>query len=117
MIKPLGIPLSIRAAMQINLFIRPYSGISEFKDVPTMMVPMLWFRQRAELTPELADQARLAVNLPSYGVWFAYGLLGVGVLIAISTVFCFIFRFNRAEDSDGMDQPIIQDEREAAEST
>lgn len=108
-----GIPLNIRAAMQINLLIRPYAGISEFRDVPTMMVPMIWFRQRAELTPELADQARIAVNLPSFGVWFAYGLLGVGVLIAISTVFCFILRFNKAADIDGMDQPIIQDEMEA----
>lgn len=109
-----GIPLSIKATMQINLLIRPYMGISEFRDVPTMMVPMLWFTQRAELTKELADQARIAVNLPSIGVWICYALLGVGGFIAISTVLCFVLRFNKfnRDNGDGMTQPIIDDQHD-----
>lgn len=102
-----GIPLSISAALQINLLIRPYQGLSEFKDIPTMFVPMLWFKQWAELTPDLADQARIAVNLPSIGVWLAYGLLGTGILIAVMTALCFVFRFRQIEENDGQDQPIV----------
>lgn len=102
-----GIPLSISAAIQINLFIRPYEGLSQFRDVPTMFVPVIWFKQRAELTPELADQARIAVNLPYFGVWIAYGLLGIGFLIAVMTVLCFAFRFKKNDESDGQEEPII----------
>lgn len=103
-----GIPLSINAALQINLFIRPYEGLSEFRDIPTMFVPMLWFKQRAELTEELASQARIAVNLPSIGVWIAYGLLGFGLLIAVMTALCFVLRFKQQEEEgDGQDQPIV----------
>jgi scavenger receptor class B, member 1 len=112
-----GIPLSIKAALQINLLIRPYLGISEFREVPTMFVPMLWFKQRADLTPELAKQARMAVNLPSFGVWVSYGLLGAGLLIALMTIVCFVFRFRRFDvQDDGQNQPIIDSDENNTES-
>lgn len=105
-----GIPLSINAALQINLLIRPWSGISAFKDLREMFIPMLWFKQRAELTQELANQARLAVNLPKIGVWIGYGLLLTGLFLAISGLGCYIFRWREPlELDDGQDVPILDE--------
>lgn len=105
-----GIPLSINAALQINLLLKPWSGISALQGVPEIFVPMLWFKQRAELTEDLAKQARLAVMLPSFGVLIGYGLLGTGVLMALSTLVCFIFVWRRQEElDDGQDVPILDE--------
>ncbi|KAG5674505.1 hypothetical protein PVAND_004467 [Polypedilum vanderplanki] len=105
-----GIPLKVSAALQINLLIKPWQGITKFRDVPQLFAPVLWFRQKAELTEELANQAKVATNLPSIGSWIAYGLFGLGILIAISSVLCYIFNWKRTEENDdGQEQPILDD--------
>jgi scavenger receptor class B protein 1 len=103
-----GIPLSINAALQINLLIRPWQGITKFKDVPQLFAPILWFKQRAELTEELASQAKIAIMLPSLGTYVAYGLLGLGVLIAISAMACYALVWRRIEEDEDT-QPIMDD--------
>lgn len=106
-----GIPLDITAALQINLLIRPWQGITKFQNVPQLFAPVLWFKQRAELTEDLAKQARIAISLPYIGVYVSYGLLGFGVLLLVSTVLCFAFRWRRMaeEEDDGQEQPILDD--------
>lgn len=104
-----GIPLSINAALQINLYIKEWPGITKFKGVPQLFVPILWFKQRAELTEDLAGQAKLAVNLPSIGVWIAYGLLSLGVLLAISIVVCFVTRWKTISEEE---QPILDSDHQ-----
>lgn len=105
-----GIPLSVSAALQINLLIQPWAGITQFRDVSSNFIPMFWFKQRAELTEELAKRAKIAVDLPQIGSWIAYGLLGTGILIAISGILCFIFHWKRAdENDDGQDEPILDE--------
>lgn len=64
-----------------------------FEKVPKLMVPMLWFTQRATLTPELANQAKVrqlyphfnhALILPSFSyTQLALMLPGLGIYIAI----------------------------------
>lgn len=95
-----GIPLNIRAQLQINLLMKSYPWTT-LKDVPEIMMPMFWFRQVAELTPELASQAKIAVNLPEYGVWFAYVLIGIGGILMVIGSACFAFRWRKtAEDEE-----------------
>lgn len=94
-----GIPLKIKAQLQINLLMKSYPWTT-LKDVPEVMMPMFWFRQVAELTPELAGQAKIAVNLPEFGVWFAYGLCGVAVVLIAVGAFCFAFRWRRVEEDE-----------------
>ena len=94
-----GIPLNIKAQLQINLLMKEYP-LTAFQGVPNAMIPMFWFRQVAALTPELASQAKIAVYLPDFGVWFAYGLCGVaGVLIIIGGL-CFAFRWQKQEEDE-----------------
>lgn len=94
-----GIPLNIKAQLQINLLMKSYPWTT-LRDVPSVMMPMFWFRQVASLTPDLASQAKIAIYLPDFGVWFAYGLCGVaGVLILIGAA-CYAFSWRRQEEDE-----------------
>jgi hypothetical protein len=95
-----GIPLSIRAQMQINLYLEPYKGFKAFADSPKIFCPMFFFRQVAELNEDIARQARLAVMLPDIGVWIAYALAGVGGLLIIIGIFCLVFRWRQERDEE-----------------
>lgn len=81
-----GIPLEVNARMQINLHLQKVDHISIYKEVPNVMVPLFWFRQYAKLTPDLADEAKLAILLPHIGVYVAYGLAGLGLIIVLAGV-------------------------------
>lgn len=78
-----GIPLDVKARMQINLLLRPYEKSKLFKDVPKVMVPILWFTQSVDLTPDLADLAKLLVKLPAIGLSIFFGLAGIGALLIV----------------------------------
>lgn len=79
-----GIPLDVNARLQINMMLSKIDGIKMYKDVQKdMMIPMFWFRQSAELNEEYADKAKLALALPDIGVYTAYGLGSLGLIILI----------------------------------
>lgn len=77
-----GIPLDVRAQLQINMLLQPISGFTMFEKVPKLMVPMMWFTQRATLTPELANQAKMALMLPGLGVYIAIFFGTIGIILA-----------------------------------
>jgi hypothetical protein len=52
-----GIPLSIKAQLQINLMLEPIEHYKMTEGLKKTFFPMFWFRQLAELTPELANEA------------------------------------------------------------
>ena len=54
-----GIPLNVEAKLQINMLMQPIKHFKYYENVPKMMVPMIWFIQRAALTPDLAEQAKV----------------------------------------------------------
>lgn len=87
-----GIPLDVRAQLQINLLMKNYPWTT-INNVPEVMVPMFWFRQTASLSEELAKSARLAVLLPDLGVYMAYGLGSIGVVILGFLSYCWFFRW------------------------
>jgi hypothetical protein len=45
------------------------------------MIPIMWFTQSAELTPDLANMAKLIINLPAIGMGTFFGLAGIGALL------------------------------------
>jgi scavenger receptor class B, member 1 len=94
-----GIPLDIRAQLQINLLMQNYPWTT-INNVPEIMVPMLWFRQRAELSEELAKSARIATILPNLGAWTAYGFTSVGVLLLGLLSYCWFFRWRVVTNDD-----------------
>lgn len=89
-----GIPLDVRAQLQINEHLQKVNGFGYFENVPDLMVPMLWFRQRATLTQELAEQAKLALALPSLGIYVATFFGSVGVFMAAIFIYVSIKKWS-----------------------
>ncbi|XP_059617325.1 protein croquemort-like [Phlebotomus argentipes] len=78
-----GIPLDIRGQLQLNLMMTPDEHFSIFEKVPKIFIPMLWFRQTANLTEDLAKSAWWAVNLSDFGLYLAFGIVGLGGVLVI----------------------------------
>lgn len=81
-----------------------------YEKLPNMMIPMMWFTQRATLTPELANQAKvcgtfpiqftktqypitfslqMALMLPQLGIYIAifFGTIGT-ILVGVFSYIC-----------------------------
>jgi len=95
-----GIPLEVKARMQINMLLRPYKNSKLFKDVPKVMVPILWFTQSAELTPDLADMAKLLIKLPTIGLATLFGLAGIGALLIVCGIVITVRNGWKGEEGD-----------------
>ncbi|KAF0306156.1 Protein croquemort [Amphibalanus amphitrite] len=59
-VEPLtGVPLAVRARLQINMLLRPDTDVVLLRNVSTVYVPMLWFENTVDVTPAIA--ARFSV--------------------------------------------------------
>lgn len=47
------------------------------------MMPMFWFRQSADITEELAKSARWAVAAEDIGLYVAWSIAGLAVLVML----------------------------------
>ncbi|GAB0094338.1 Protein croquemort [Sergentomyia squamirostris] len=98
-----GIPLDIRGQLQLNLMMTPDKHFTMFENVPKMFVPMLWFRQTANLTEDLAKSAWWAVNLRPFGLYLAFGLLAIGGVFVLVGIFLTIMKkwtWTKEEDEE-----------------
>ncbi|XP_072385233.1 protein croquemort isoform X2 [Diabrotica undecimpunctata] len=78
-----GLPLSVRAQIQLNLKMEKVKHIKILENVKSTVMPMFWFSQQADLTSDLADSVKGVLLLAPIGAYTGYGLLGIGVLITI----------------------------------
>ncbi|XP_046389206.1 protein peste-like isoform X2 [Ischnura elegans] len=78
-----GIPLSVSGRLQLNLHLQPVKGITMYESVPDVFMPMLWFTERAAVTPDLADEVKLLLIVPTAGQGIFFGLLGLGVFLVL----------------------------------
>ncbi|KAJ1519336.1 hypothetical protein ONE63_004634 [Megalurothrips usitatus] len=76
-----GLPLDVKAQLQINIMLQPIKGIKMYEKVPRVVMPMFFFRQTAELPPDLGSQVKLLLNLSRIGTYTLYGFAGIGALI------------------------------------
>ncbi|XP_046739504.1 protein croquemort-like isoform X3 [Diprion similis] len=98
-----GIPLNVKAQMQINILVEPVNGIQLLTGIPAeTYIPMLWFSQEAQLSEELASQMETLLMLPMLGhVGFTViGAIGL-VLIVIGISLC-VCRRCRSEDNQSL---------------
>ncbi|XP_001604561.2 protein croquemort isoform X2 [Nasonia vitripennis] len=85
-----GIPMQVRASLQINFLVQQEKKLPYFKDLPGMYVPMLWFTQEVNLTAEYAKQVKLLILLPPLGSGITFGIAAIGVLLVIIAIFLFV---------------------------
>lgn len=52
-----------------------------YDDVPTVLFPVIWFEERATLTPEIAADLRLLLMLPIIGLYCSLGLVLLGIVV------------------------------------
>ncbi|XP_063975444.1 protein croquemort-like isoform X3 [Diachasmimorpha longicaudata] len=95
----MGIPLQVRARLQLNLLIQPIQYIGLFENVPKVFIPMLWFRQEADLSSDLGSQLKFVLILPTLGNVTFYGIAGLGVLLLIIGGIVCVRGRRRAEDN------------------
>lgn len=82
-----GIPLEVRASVQLNLLIEPMRNIHMFKNVKETFVPMLWFSQTTELTETLGRKTKMLLTVPSILTYSGCGLIGIACLLIFVTVY------------------------------
>ncbi|XP_001356433.2 protein croquemort [Drosophila pseudoobscura] len=98
-----GVPVQVHGRIQINMMIEPDDDYDIYRGVSKVLMPMFWFDQYAELSPELASKAKLAINLSSYGIIFGYSLVGFASLVIITGVALTLTkRWVRRDDDEAM---------------
>ncbi|KAG6451940.1 protein croquemort [Manduca sexta] len=102
-----GMPLSVAAQLQINLLVRHVSGISLNNQLPDpdTLVPMFWFRQEMQTTPEYAAMARYALRLRYWVPYALYALSVIGVALLIVGVTVLIRRLLKSPETT----PILEE--------
>lgn len=60
-----------------------YISSSFFKNLPDILVPMIWFSQEANMTSEMASQLGILVKAVDYGRWVLLGVSAVGGLFIL----------------------------------
>ncbi|XP_028030777.1 protein croquemort-like [Bombyx mandarina] len=102
-----GMPLAVSAQLQINLLIRDVWGISinNVLPDPDTMVPMFWFRQELQVTPDYAHMARVALALRYYTPYALYALTVIGVVLILVGVVVLIRRLLNSSDTT----PLIEE--------
>ncbi|XP_011866286.1 PREDICTED: protein croquemort-like isoform X2 [Vollenhovia emeryi] len=94
-----GIPLTVKAQLQLNILLQPVANMSMFKNVRETYVPMLWFAQEVDLTASYASQVKLLLILPSLGTVTFFGIAGIGILIVFIGLFVYIRQRWQGEDN------------------
>ncbi|XP_037070531.1 protein croquemort-like [Pollicipes pollicipes] len=79
-----GVPLSVRARFQINMLLKPNSDVTILYDVPTVYLPMLWFDNAVDTTPDIAAQfVTIVETVPTIMSASSFALLGLGAALLV----------------------------------
>lgn len=93
-----GIPMQVKAQLQLNLLIDRVEDMSMFENISTTYVPMLWFTQEANLTADYASKVKLLLTLSSLGSVTFFGIAGIGILICTIGLFVYIRQLWKGEE-------------------
>ncbi|XP_063702565.1 protein croquemort-like [Culicoides brevitarsis] len=109
-----GIPLEIRARLQINLMLTPDPTSKIYKHVPNILFPMFWFNQVADITPELAAKAGVMETVKVAGMWTSYVLAAIGATLLLVGIKMAVTSFDENDNLRQQDDesPILHDRLE-----
>ncbi|XP_039283747.1 protein croquemort isoform X3 [Nilaparvata lugens] len=98
-----GVPLMVNARLQINILMEPVADMNVFKNLPQIYMPMMWFHQHAEMTPELAANLTPLAELGAMGLWALMALTAVGLSLIIIGLVLNIRRHKREDALNTID--------------
>nr|CAD7605787.1 unnamed protein product [Timema genevievae] len=96
----MGVPLQVRARMQINILLQPIPDITLLKNVPRVFIPCMWFSQNADLDQSLAPTVKNTLLAKWVGSATLLGLASLGVLFLFIGLIVTVRENWRAEDTD-----------------
>ncbi|KAF3848553.1 hypothetical protein F7725_015050 [Dissostichus mawsoni] len=75
-----GIPLNVSIRLQLNLFMKTVSGITETGKIADVVMPMIWFEESGYIDgPILSTFHTNLVVLPAVMEFMQYGFIALGV--------------------------------------
>ncbi|PNF42501.1 hypothetical protein B7P43_G08759 [Cryptotermes secundus] len=81
-----GILLDLKARVQINFLLQRNTRINLFRNVPTILFPVLWFEELGSIPPSEAFLLRLLLLLPVVGQYISFGLTLIGLVIISAAI-------------------------------
>lgn len=95
-----GVPLNVSIRLQLNLYMKRVSGISETGKISEVVMPMIWFEESGYIDGQILTTFRTSlVVLPAVMEYMQYAFIAVGLATVI--IAAFIYRRVKTSESDG----------------
>ncbi|KAG7468842.1 scavenger receptor class B member 1 isoform X3, partial [Solea senegalensis] len=79
-----GVPLNVSIRLQLNLYMKKVSGITETSKISEVVMPMIWFEESGYIDgPILTTFHTNLVILPAVMEYMQYGFIALGLLTII----------------------------------
>ncbi|XP_034752586.1 scavenger receptor class B member 1 isoform X2 [Etheostoma cragini] len=98
-----GVPLNVSIRLQLNLYMKRVSGITETGKISEVVMPMIWFEERGYIDgPILTNFHTNLVILPTVMEYMQYGFIALGlVTIVIAALVHHKVKTQRSEREGG----------------
>lgn len=94
-----GVPLNVSIRLQLNLYMKRVSGITETGKISEVVMPMIWFEERGYIDGDILNTFRTSlVILPAVMEYMQYCFIAVGLVTVI--IAAFIYRRVKASDNE-----------------
>ncbi|KAL7296713.1 hypothetical protein TKK_0010127 [Trichogramma kaykai] len=91
-----GIPIDVKARLQVNILLQPSKIVDLFKKVPTLYFPMFWFSVEAGIPDDMVGGMKLLLELPTLCMYAGLIMMFLGSLILCGvSVSCFVYNRRR----------------------
>ncbi|KAF5308096.1 hypothetical protein FQR65_LT00638 [Abscondita terminalis] len=78
-----GIPLDVDVMLQLNLFLNNIPGLSLFRNVKPVYMPVIWFKESGTIPENYSTTVKILLAVINGGPYFMCGLICLGTLMAI----------------------------------
>ncbi|XP_030757713.1 protein croquemort-like [Sitophilus oryzae] len=75
--------MELSANMQLNMLLQPIQGLSLYRNMPKIYMPIFYFSQTVELNDDLAIKLRVIQGLPDYLRYSSFFLIVIGIFLTI----------------------------------
>ncbi|XP_024237726.1 scavenger receptor class B member 1 isoform X3 [Oncorhynchus tshawytscha] len=110
-----GVPLNVSIRLQLNLYMKKVSGITETGKISEVMMPMMWFEENGYIDGEILTTFHTnLVLLPMVMVYMQYCFIVLGLATILGVVLLYYRNMIRCErtviqDTNGNEQtPLLQ---------
>lgn len=94
-----GVTFRAHKRIQISMPLKPYSAVSEWENLPQVIVPILWLNESAEVPIDRAEALHSKLTVPAIVVTYvSWALVVIGCLLCIVCIF-FILRLHNEKKS------------------